>query len=231
MKISRTSLRRMLKWTGLISLVLLLVMEEISTRWAICYAGKLFFFRLTDRTIVLGTSLLTQRTWGDWGWWIQSPWALGEPWHTHYALAPRFIEASQFLAPAVRLPIPLLVCGVALVVSLLLIKEGATTLCRVLMSIGLTLCYGLFALHAAVKIWFPHSLHSLYFNAFSQTVFDLGVTVLVIAVPSWWVRLTARRHPPGHCKKCGYNLKGNVSGICSECGTPIPPDDRPERLA
>lgn len=24
------------------------------------------------------------------------------------------------------------------------------------------------------------------------------------------------------CQSCGYNLTGNVSGICSECGTPIP---------
>jgi len=23
---------------------------------------------------------------------------------------------------------------------------------------------------------------------------------------------------PGHCRVCGYNLTGNESGICSECG-------------
>jgi len=27
--------------------------------------------------------------------------------------------------------------------------------------------------------------------------------------------------PPGHCHKCGYNLFGNVSGICPECGSAI----------
>ncbi len=27
---------------------------------------------------------------------------------------------------------------------------------------------------------------------------------------------------PGHCQRCGYDLTGNVSGICPECGTPIP---------
>ena len=27
-----------------------------------------------------------------------------------------------------------------------------------------------------------------------------------------------------HCAKCDYNLTGNVSGICPECGTPIPAD-------
>lgn len=26
---------------------------------------------------------------------------------------------------------------------------------------------------------------------------------------------------PGHCRKCGYNLSGNVSGVCPECGTAI----------
>ena len=27
-----------------------------------------------------------------------------------------------------------------------------------------------------------------------------------------------RRIPSGHCPRCGYNLTGNVSGVCSECG-------------
>ena len=31
-----------------------------------------------------------------------------------------------------------------------------------------------------------------------------------------------RHYPPGHCQVCGYNLTGNVSGICPECGTLIP---------
>ena len=34
-----------------------------------------------------------------------------------------------------------------------------------------------------------------------------------------------QRHPPHHCQTCGYNLIGNVSGICPECGIEIP--DRP----
>lgn len=27
--------------------------------------------------------------------------------------------------------------------------------------------------------------------------------------------------PPGHCWKCGYDLTGNVSGVCPECGTKV----------
>jgi hypothetical protein len=30
-----------------------------------------------------------------------------------------------------------------------------------------------------------------------------------------------RRHQEGHCPKCGYDLTGNVSGVCSECGKTI----------
>ena len=29
------------------------------------------------------------------------------------------------------------------------------------------------------------------------------------------------RFRPGHCPHCSYNLTGNVSGICPECGKPI----------
>lgn len=29
----------------------------------------------------------------------------------------------------------------------------------------------------------------------------------------------------GFCCRCQYNLTGNVSGVCPECGTPVPPTD------
>ena len=29
-----------------------------------------------------------------------------------------------------------------------------------------------------------------------------------------------RRPPKGHCQTCGYDLTGNVSGPCPECGQP-----------
>ena len=54
----------------------------------------------------------------------------------------------------------------------------------------------------------------------------------VVAVPLWPLALatwlaaglawrSARRRRPWECRKCGYNLTGNTSGVCSECGTPI----------
>ena len=53
------------------------------------------------------------------------------------------------------------------------------------------------------------------------------VTVALVAAcrlamflrPRWDAR---RRYPEGHCQACGYDLTGNVSGICPECGSRIP---------
>jgi hypothetical protein len=38
-------------------------------------------------------------------------------------------------------------------------------------------------------------------------------------IPRRWRR--PRSHSP-QCDKCGYNLTGNVSGVCPECGTAVP---------
>jgi hypothetical protein len=48
----------------------------------------------------------------------------------------------------------------------------------------------------------------------------LWLPLIVLAIPTailWW--LDRRRRLPGHCRRCGYNLTGNVSGRCPECGT------------
>ncbi len=50
----------------------------------------------------------------------------------------------------------------------------------------------------------------------------LWIPLLLIGIPSailWW--LDRRRPRPGHCRTCDYDLTGNVSGRCPECGTAI----------
>jgi len=44
--------------------------------------------------------------------------------------------------------------------------------------------------------------------------------LLIGSVTAWLWRLDRPPPPPDHCQKCGYDLTGNVSGICPECGTP-----------
>lgn len=44
-----------------------------------------------------------------------------------------------------------------------------------------------------------------------------------IALAIWiipWARGASPRARNG-CSRCGYDLTGNVSGVCPECGTPI----------
>ena len=48
--------------------------------------------------------------------------------------------------------------------------------------------------------------------------------ILSVAVVACWAACRLRRQLAllqGGCWVCGYNLTGNVSGICPECGTPI----------
>jgi hypothetical protein len=65
----------------------------------------------------------------------------------------------------------------------------------------------------------------------------LGLAAL-FALPAFTVgaRLTAarsRRQSPGYCPSCDYDLTGNTSGVCPECGTPVPkePADKSPRTA
>ena len=63
----------------------------------------------------------------------------------------------------------------------------------------------------------------------------------VVSVPTWLVasicalmpgslliqRRVARRIHENHCKICGYNLTGNTSGVCPECGSEIEGNQEP----
>jgi len=77
--------------------------------------------------------------------------------------------------------------------------------------------------------WLPVSHHETFGltdpMTYVEFIVPLWMPLLALAVPTailWW--LDRRRIPPGHCQICGYNLTGNVSGRCPECGTPTDPE-------
>ncbi|MEE8169607.1 MAG: hypothetical protein V3T70_03585 [Phycisphaerae bacterium] len=41
----------------------------------------------------------------------------------------------------------------------------------------------------------------------------------VSALTAWFFRRDRRRFAEGSCQRCGYDLTGNVYGVCPECGT------------
>jgi len=56
---------------------------------------------------------------------------------------------------------------------------------------------------------------------YSALLIPLWIPFVILALPTTYLFLRDRRRiPPGHCQTCGYNLTGNVSGVCPECGSP-----------
>lgn len=62
---------------------------------------------------------------------------------------------------------------------------------------------------------FPYAAISAVF-AFACIVFRLGT---LLAVRTWICRIVLDHGLL--CSSCGYNLTGNISGVCPECGIPI----------
>jgi len=69
-------------------------------------------------------------------------------------------------------------------------------------------------------IWLPRVKYWLWDDWI--VVLPLWIPFLVAALPTGWLWWRDRRRiAPGHCEKCGYNLTGNISGICPECGEKV----------
>jgi hypothetical protein len=67
---------------------------------------------------------------------------------------------------------------------------------------------------------------SLRFNA--KTLLGIfahfSIAALFASVAHLLTEYGSRPIPPGLCRQCRYNLTGNVSGKCPECGTPVKRD-------
>ncbi len=61
-------------------------------------------------------------------------------------------------------------------------------------------------------------------------VLPFWTLLLVVGVPTLILWYRDRPPPAGYCVKCGYDLTGNTSGICPECGQPVRAPDA-ERAA
>lgn len=64
-----------------------------------------------------------------------------------------------------------------------------------------------------------HGNNSSFQLLAGKSLFIVG-PVLALAILTL-ARIISKKSefPVGHCRTCGYNLTGNVSGICPECGT------------
>ena len=76
---------------------------------------------------------------------------------------------------------------------------------------------------------YVHPEHPLYGRSWTAAVRRIAApywaaVVVTIALPLRWVMLDWQRRKnldAQHCSSCLYNLTGNTSGVCPECGTPV----------
>lgn len=66
--------------------------------------------------------------------------------------------------------------------------------------------------------WDVHVLSARDWTVLLPFWMPLG-TFLAATVFAWW---PWKQRRPGCCKRCGYDLTGNMSGICPECGRSVP---------
>jgi hypothetical protein len=56
----------------------------------------------------------------------------------------------------------------------------------------------------------------------ANEVVPLWAPLIPLSIAAMWL-WNKESVPPGHCQRCGYDLTGNVSGRCPECGSPTSP--------
>ncbi len=86
---------------------------------------------------------------------------------------------------------------------------------------GVFLLPGIIAYRAIPVLDNPHSNAGLFWI----TVLNAAVYGVVVAGVGWNIMRT-RVVVGNSCAQCSYDLTGNVSGVCPECGTPVAQDHR-----
>jgi len=71
--------------------------------------------------------------------------------------------------------------------------------------------------------WFNFNAHRRDNSRNIEFEFPVGlITAIAAILPLVSLLPKLRMRPPrAHCRTCGYNLTGNSSGICPECGTTV----------
>ena len=96
---------------------------------------------------------------------------------------------------------------------------------------GFAACISVVLVKSLVRIWYIATAQGPYFRNESwwKHLNVISVVGLVgtagLAVYLLWAD---RPFPPGHCKSCGYNLRGLTENRCPECFTEFDLADVPE---
>lgn len=112
--------------------------------------------------------------------------------------------------------------GYALLVWWLACRHRRTIPGLLIVVLGTLALIGISAFHSKLQVW---SDNRIYVPPL-QTM--LKSFTILVAIVGLYIVVLPRRHPPGACPTCGYDLSAltSESGVCPECGAPLdsPPD-------
>lgn len=73
--------------------------------------------------------------------------------------------------------------------------------------------------HSQTFRWWFHFSDSLRMKVVDLPIWGIA---LLAAAPGAYLWLRDRHRLPGHCAKCGYDLRGANHAVCPECGAAAP---------
>ena len=84
---------------------------------------------------------------------------------------------------------------------------------------------------AGLGFTLPHVYNQHPFGTRYWCIVPFWLVLLLTTFPTAWLwQRDRRRIQPGCCLRCEYDLTGNVSGKCSECGAKFQPGPAPDRM-
>ncbi len=72
------------------------------------------------------------------------------------------------------------------------------------------------------EMWTKQPVFSTRWNRYSL-IMPIWIPLLAAAIVTVWLWRSDRKFKSG-CVECGYDLTGNISGVCPECGMAIEPE-------
>jgi len=173
------------------------------------YAGPLGFIAITDGYIALPFTL--KKTWGDWGWFSQEPWYTDTshpndyPWPINY-------DKRYYHVHAPAIVIRFAAVNIALIFVALPRFHRALRRSRSLSLLAASIVFfGLYVPMYLRSYRLPISLPIIWAVLQYYSLTSLNAAVI-----------SHRASLRGLCPTCRYNLTGNTSGVCPECGSATP---------
>jgi hypothetical protein len=79
---------------------------------------------------------------------------------------------------------------------------------------------------ASLWVSFPSPVEEEYWQQLTRKdAIAWNLIFVLLTLHVWmWIQFMLPARSRILCPICEYNLAGNTSGVCPECGTPVPPD-------